>query len=208
MSTARRIEPLDPSQWPPETRALLEGISGSVAEIEGDQASYESEGDASGTLNILRTIAHHPALLGPFLGFAGALSLGGVVSRRDHELLALRAIWHCQSAFEWGHHVVFAKAAGLSAEEIARVPAGPEHPAWPEADRLLLRAADELHAGHDLSPDTWSALRRACSDAQLVEIPFIVGQYTMLSMVANATGVPVEGGLEPLPEAGPAQGSP
>jgi len=27
-----------------------------------------------------------------------------------------------------------------------------------------------------------------------------VGQYTMLSMVANATGVPVEEGLEPLPE--------
>ena len=29
---------------------------------------------------------------------------------------------------------------------------------------------------------------------------FVVGQYTMLSMVANATGVEIEEGYDPLPE--------
>ena len=43
-------------------------------------------------------------------------------------------------------------------------------------------------------------LRARYDDAQLVEIPFVVGQYTMLSMVANGTGVAVEPGLPELPE--------
>jgi alkylhydroperoxidase family enzyme len=64
---------------------------------------------------------------------------------------------------------------------------------------LLLRAADELCARQDLSDEVWADLRKAYAEAQLVEIPFVVGQYTMLSMVANATGVPVEEGLDPLP---------
>ena len=64
----------------------------------------------------------------------------------------------------------------------------------------MLRAADELHAGQTFSDATWAALRERHDEAQLVEIPFVVGQYTMLSMVANGTGVPVEEHLPPLPE--------
>ena len=199
MQPPERLTPLKRSEWSPETRKLLDGLSGSMAEMEGEHASGDPDADPSGTVNIVRTIAHHSGLLGPFLGFAGALALEGVLSRRISELLALRAIWNCQSAFEWGHHVVFARAAGLLDEEIERVPFGPDHPDWSEDDRLLLRAADELHARQDLTQETWFALRRTYSDAQLVELPFVVGQYTMLSMVANATGVPVEAGLEPLP---------
>ena len=46
------------SEWSDETRALLDGLSGSMREIEGDQASDDPDGDASGTVNIVRTIAH------------------------------------------------------------------------------------------------------------------------------------------------------
>ncbi len=200
MHRPERLTPLKRSQWSPEIREVLDGLSGSMEQMEGEHASDDPDEDASGTVNIVRTIAHHSGLLVPFLGFAGALALKGVLSRRISELLALRAIWNCQSAFEWGHHVVFARAAGLSDDEIQRIPYGPDHAEWSEADRLLLRAADELHARQDLTQETWSALRNTYSDAQLVELPFVVGQYTMLSMVAGATGVPVEAGLEDLPE--------
>lgn len=201
MESRNRLTPLKRSEWTQETRELLDGLSGAMTEMEGEHASDDPDEDASGTVNIVRTIARHEGLLGPFLGFAEALALKGVLSRRVSELLALRAIWHCQSAFEWGHHVVFARAAGLSDEEIQRVPFGPDHADWSEDDRILLRAADELCARQDLSDEIWSSLRASYSDAQLVEIPFVIGQYTMLSMVANATGVPVESNLEPLPTA-------
>lgn len=191
-----RIRPTRPAEWSDTVRALLGGTAQNVAELEGD-----AEEGSSGTLNILCTIAHHEDLLGPFLGFAAALAMKGTLSRRISELLALRAAWNCRSAFEWGHHVIYARAAGLSDAEIAAIAAGPGDPRWSAEDRALLNAADELHARQDIGDDTWAALRPHLSDAQLVELPFVVGNYTMLSMVANATGVPLEEELPPLPDA-------
>ena len=151
------------------------------------------------TPNLLRAVAHHPQLLEPFLAFAAALAGRGSLPRRASELLALRAAWNCRSAFEWGHHAVYARAAGLSDAEIDAVAAGPTAPTWAEDERVLLAAADELHAGQTLSDATWARLAARWSAAQLVEIPFVVGHYTMLSMVAGAAQVPLEDGLPALP---------
>ena len=38
----------------------------------------------------MAVLARQPDLLSPFLGWAAALALNGVLSHRDHELLALR----------------------------------------------------------------------------------------------------------------------
>jgi 4-carboxymuconolactone decarboxylase len=158
------------------------------------------------TPNILRAIAHHADLLGPFLRFSAALAMRGALPRRASELLALRAAWNCRSEFEWGHHVIYARAAGLSEAEIDDVAVGPAAPPWSDEDRALLSAADELHAHKAIADATWSALASRWSAAQLVEIPFVVGQYTMLSMVAGALGVPLEEGLPRLPRAAAAGG--
>ena len=134
-----------------------------------------------------------------FLGFAATLATAGTLPRRDSELLALRAAWNCRSAFEWGHHVHYARAAGLSEDEIARVGGGAPDDGWAERDRILLQTADELHARQDVSDETWKQLAAHFDESQLVEIPFVVGNYTMLSMVANATGVPLEPDLPEPP---------
>ncbi|MCP4908150.1 MAG: carboxymuconolactone decarboxylase family protein [bacterium] len=189
---AHRVRPLSADEWSPEVRRLLGGTHARLAVLEGAESSPK-------TLNILRTIAHHPNLLGPFLGFATALAQEGALTRRDSELLALRASWNCQSEFEWGHHVVFARTAGLTDEEIARIPDGPEASGWSPDDRVLLLAADQLHARQQIGDDLWNRLALRFSDTQLVEIPFVVGQYTMLSMVANSTGVELEAGHDRLP---------
>ena len=152
------------------------------------------------TPNLVRAIAHHADLLDPFLGFASALATRGALPRRASELLALRAAWNCRSEFEWGHHARYARAAGLSETEIDAIPVGPAAPGWSEADRALLCAADELHAQKAITEATWSALASRWNPAQLVEIAFVVGQYTMLSMVAGALRVPLEEGLPRLPE--------
>jgi 4-carboxymuconolactone decarboxylase len=180
-----RLRPQQPRDWNDQTATLLGG-----------------GGTDAKPLNILNTIAHHPSLLEPFLGFAATLAIIGTLPRRESELLALRAAFNCRSDFEWGHHVIYARDAGLSDDEIARVAHGPAAKQWSDADRELLTAADELHAHQDLSPTTWTELRARWSDAQLVEIPFVVGNYTMLSMVANATGVPLEDDVDTLPPPG------
>jgi len=53
----------------------------------------------------MAVLARQPDLLAPFLGWAAALALNGVLSHRDHELLALRAASNCGSRFEWVEHV-------------------------------------------------------------------------------------------------------
>ena len=193
MSESRpRIVPLEPRQWSEEVQRTLGGSVQKVGELEGRDAVPRPP-------NILLTIAHQPALLEPFLGFATALAMRGLLPRRESELLALRAAWNCQSAFEWGHHVLYARAVGISDREIAAIALEPDAASWSAGDRALLRAADELHEAKNIGDATWQELSERWQSGQLVEIAFVVGNYTMLSMVANATQVPLEPDLPPLP---------
>ena len=85
------------------------------------------------------------------------------------------------------------------ATEIANIAVGPDVESWSPHDRLLILAADQLHERHTIDPETWRALADELSPAQLIELTFVVGNYTMLSMVANATEVPLEPGLPAMP---------
>ncbi len=138
----------------------------------------------------MEALARQPDLLSPFLGWAAALALNGVLSHREHELLALRAASNCGSEFEWVEHVEYAREAGMADDEIPRVAGAIADGPWTEAERALLQAADELHTDRDISDATWNALAAHYEPPALVEILFVVGQYTMLSMVANAAGIP------------------
>jgi 4-carboxymuconolactone decarboxylase len=138
----------------------------------------------------MAVLARQPDLLTPFLGWAAALALNGVLSHRDHELLALRAASNCGSEFEWVEHVEYAREAGLADDEIALVAKAIDHGHWTAAERALLSAADELHTDRDVSDATWIVLAEYYDAPALVEILFVVGRYTMLSMVANAAGIP------------------
>ncbi len=138
----------------------------------------------------MAVLARQPDLLGPFLGWAAALALNGVLPHRDHELLALRVASNCGSEFEWVEHVEYARAAGLTEAEIATVAEPIGEGAWNDTERALLSAADELHNGSDVADTTWAELAAHYNAPALVEILFVVGQYTMLSMVANAAGIP------------------
>jgi alkylhydroperoxidase family enzyme len=184
-----RLPPAGPETWSESVREILDGVT---------SATDDSRGE--GPPNILYTIAHHPALLPPFLGFTATLAMRGVLPRRDSELLALRTSLNCESAFEWGHHAEYGLAEGLSREELAAIARGPDDAAWSPRDRLLLRVCDELHATQQLEDTTFEALRAELDPAQIVELSFVVGTYTMLSMVANATGVPLEDRLPVMPE--------
>jgi len=148
---------------------------------------------------ILGTVAKHPHLLEPMLKFSSALA-SGALPRRASEILALRAAWNCRSDFEWGHHTRYALDAGLSQTEIDRLAGGAAEIDWGVRDSTLICAADELHAEQDISDATWQRLSEFWDESQLIEIPFVVGQYTMLSMVAKATGVPVDASLSPFPD--------
>lgn len=174
--------------------------SEAVAQILAATQPAAENPDGTGPPNILYTLGHHPTILPAFLGLSAALALRGVLPRRESEILALRASFNGRSPFEWGHHVEYAEAEGLGEEEIARLAQPLDRSQWSERDGLLIQAADELHAERDLSDATFAALSPHLTHAELVEAMYIVGHYTALSMVANATRVPLEDRLPAWPD--------
>jgi alkylhydroperoxidase family enzyme len=177
-----RIPPASANQLRPDVAELLPLIA-------------PPEREPARTMGVL---ARQPDLLAPFLGWAAALALQGRLPKRDHELLALRAAWNCRSDFEWGEHAEYAREAGLTDEEIVAV----AHDAggFTGREAALLRAADELHEDSTIGDATWAELAAHYDAGQLAELLFVVGQYTMLSMVANAAAVGLPAGLDPLPD--------
>ncbi len=194
-----RIIPIEPSEWDPKLLNKLSSI-GRVRLSAEDDPKSDSEGiERKRPPSMLKTVAHHPDLVIPLLDFATVISHNGSISPRESELLALRVAWNCQSEFEWGHHVDYALDAGLSREEIARIPLGASVPGWSAIERTLLKAADELHERQHVSNEVWSKLAAEYEEKQLIEILFVVGEYTMLSMVVNSSGVELESGYDRLP---------
>jgi 4-carboxymuconolactone decarboxylase len=181
--TSSHIPGVPRGDWSDEVRALLLGTVDRVHAMEGEHGAEDRE-----PLAILPVIAQQPRLLGPFLGWAAAIALEGALARRDHELLALRTASNCDSPFEWVHHVRYALAAGLTEEEVERVPTA-GYDGWGDRDATLLRVADELHGEMRIGDETWAALVAAFDAAALVEVALVVGQYTMLSMLANVAGL-------------------
>ncbi len=114
---------------------------------------------------------------------------GGLLPRADSELLILRVAHNCGSTYEWSQHERIAQTAGLTAEAVERVRTGPDAAEWSERQRLLLRAADELHAARMVSAPTWEGLRPRFSDAELIELCMLVGHYEMLAMKLNSLHV-------------------
>jgi alkylhydroperoxidase family enzyme len=188
VSRPNRVPGQPPEQWSEATRAEF-----------GDVAPTAS---GRRPLHLPAVVANHPTFLAPYLTWAKAVALDGVLPRRDAALVALRTAWRCSSEFEWGVHAESAVARhGVTAEEVARVADGAAAPGWSAHDATLLRTVDELHDGHTIGDSTWAALGEWYDDAARLEVAFVVGHYTMLSMVANTAGVPPERAWAPLPQA-------
>ncbi len=142
--------------------------------------------------NVFTTLARNRRLFRRWLWFAGALMPGGRLPRAETELVILRVAHNCGSGYEWGHHVRLGKRAGLDDAAIERVRSGPEALEWTGRQRLLLSAADELHADRVLGDPTWEGLSAMLTDVELIELCMLVGHYEMLAMTLNSLNVQPE----------------
>ncbi|MGH9843136.1 MAG: carboxymuconolactone decarboxylase family protein [Blastocatellia bacterium] len=176
---APRIPPLPESEWNDETREMLE--------------SYRRKGRV---YNIFTTLARHPKLLKNWLAFGSHVLSQSTLPAREREIVILRVGWLCRAEYEWGHHVAIGKKAGLGSDDIARIAEGADATGWDEFEAALLRAVDELHTNSFISDSTWQALAGRYNTEQLLDFLFTVGQYKLVSMVLNSTGIQLEEGFE------------
>jgi alkylhydroperoxidase family enzyme len=185
--TAPFVAPKPIAEWDPE----IAGMAGNPT-VPG-----------AGTLNIFATLANHPKLMKRWLVFGNHVLAKSTLSARDRELLILRTGWNCASPYEWGQHVVIAKACGVTDAEIAAVATFMAHapdPAgagpWSEVEDALLRAADELHADACIAAATWATLAAHYDEQQMLDIVFTVGQYHLVAMALNSCRVRRDDGVD------------
>lgn len=181
--SAPLLGPKPIADWDGETREI----------ILGNADALPGEGRV---LNVYATLAHHPKLMKRWLVFGAHVLAKSTLPERDRELVILRTGWNCRSPYEWGQHVVIARAAGITDEEIERVAQGPSVPGWDQFDALLLRAADELHHDSCLSEETYRALAKVYDDQQMLDLVFTVGQYHIVSMALNSFRVQRDDGVK------------
>jgi alkylhydroperoxidase family enzyme len=168
-----RLTPLEPAQRTEEQRELLVGPW-------GDDVP-----------NLFSTVARHPALYRSWMPFCMQLLTQSVFSPRERELLIIRTASLCGSDYELEHHRRRRAEVGLSDRDLAGLTGAGSHN-WSARDGLLVAAADELHANHEISEATWRGLSALLTTEQLVELPMLVGHYILLAGTLRSLGVPLE----------------
>ncbi len=173
--TAPRIPPLTPEAMTPEQRQLV--------------APQTRDGRIP---NLYATLVVHTRFYEPRFRFGSYLQRDSHLPPRTRELLILRTAWNARSEYEWAHHAGFAREAGFTAAEIARVAQGPAAAGWSEEQGALLRAADELRRETFIADSTWNTLSKYYDTPCLLEIIYTVGGYAMTAMAINSLGIQLE----------------
>ncbi len=176
------FQPLSDADWPE-----------SLSHLQGGFATR---------LNVYRAMAHHPALLAAWAAFRDHVVVQNVLGDTRSEIVILRAGHNLNAEYEWAHHVVRGRKAGLSDARIASMRGVPADMA-PD-DAVLARAVDELFASHALSPATQRALVALVGPQGVLDVMATVAHYTMLGFIVKSFATPVDQDIRAALAADPA----
>lgn len=133
--------------------------------------------------NLFLTLGRQPKLFRGWLRFAARLMPGGSLLRRETEMVILRVAHVRGCAYELAQHEYLARRAGITADVLAHIVAGPSSDSWNERERTMLTAVDALLEHRNLSDPEWAAFRAQLSEAEAVEFCLLVSHYDMLATV-------------------------
>jgi alkylhydroperoxidase family enzyme len=172
-----RIAPLPETQWTAEQREIVSTFERGLADPG------------------LRTLVRVPALARAIAPYTQYLVEESTLPPRVRHLLILRTAWLTGSDALWSRYV-----SGLPAVERRRVAEGPAVSGWSEADRALLKTADELFRLSSVSDATWKSISAAHDLHGVIDIVETVNHFTTLSLLFNSIGVqPGTGAVERMP---------
>ena len=168
-----RVAPIAAADRSPQQGRLLESVGG------------------DGAANVFTTLVAHSQLFELWLPLCLYLRRCPDFSARHREMVILRTAWLCGAHDEWAHHVGFALESELTEDEICAL-AGALSADWTPQECALLDAVDELHSKRTVTDETWNRLAAFLDTAQLIALPMLVGQYTMLAGTLNALRVAID----------------
>jgi 4-carboxymuconolactone decarboxylase len=188
-----RIDPLPPKEWPDEFR----GAMAALRPPNQTHANPRTENRPK-ALNVLGTMAHHPALAQAYFTFNGHVLLATTLTERQRELLIMRVSAVRKSGYEWAQHLFMARDAGLSDEEVGRIGYGPDAPFWSQLDAAMLRAVDELIEDAYISAPTWETLAADLDTRQILDLICTVSAYDNLARIFKSLELNIDDDIEEL----------
>lgn len=135
----------------------------------------------TGPPNLFLTLGRHRRLFRGWLRFAGRLMPGGLLPRRETELVILRVAHLRGCDYEWDHHVRLGRRAGVTPTDLDHIRVGAIADGWSTRERAVLTAVDELDRDDDLTDATWDGLRAHLGPREAIELLLLVGHYRMLA---------------------------
>ncbi|MCW1428653.1 carboxymuconolactone decarboxylase family protein [Novosphingobium sp. JCM 18896] len=174
-----RVTPLPNEQCDAEAFALVNKVrAGAGAPPTTEMPDY------------MRIMIKNRPLFEPNMILGDAL-YNGTIPPRERELAILRCGLLCRAPYEWGEHVRIGQRCGLTPEEVNRVLDGSSAEGWNDFDRAVIRGVEELIGDSALSEETWAVLSSQWDERQLIEFPFMIGQYVAIAYVQNTLRVPL-----------------
>lgn len=158
-----------------------------IADAEWPVEIAEMKAGFAGSLNVYRTMAHHPALLKAWAPLRQHIVKASALGPVRSELVILRAAHRMGSAYEWAHHVIRARALGISdarIREMGRTPVG--------EDGLIARAVDALFDNARLSTEIEQALSSSLGTQAVLDLIATVGFYSVLGYILITFDTPID----------------
>jgi alkylhydroperoxidase family enzyme len=184
------VPALPPRQWGDAARAAIAILSEPASRLGLDPS------DDRHVHNLVCTQLQHPELMQTYFPFLQFLLRDGVLEPRSRELAILRVAWLRQAEYEWTQHVLISRTAGVTDAEISRLAGAIDSSEWSPADALVIQAVDELIGSARISDATWNGLEPHLGAKGLIELIHVIGNYDLIAMFMNSTGLELEADVE------------
>ncbi len=143
-------------------------------------------------MHLFEVLGQNKMLFWSFLVYANQLLNKGKLSKQDKELVILRVGRLRNSEYELQQHRRLARSRGLDAALQERIFAGPDAEGLTDRQRALVRGVDEFIVDRDVTDDTFAALQKHLTRAQIIEFCALAGHYDAIAGILAALRVPMD----------------
>jgi 4-carboxymuconolactone decarboxylase len=143
-------------------------------------------------LNLFRMMAGGENLLRAFVQLGNHLLFKSKLSPVLREIAILRVGVLSGARYEVFHHERIARDLGMTEVQLAAIRQGPDHPAFDDLQRLVMRYTDDVVRNIRASDETFDAVRARLSLQELQELTVAIGYYMTASRFLENFGVDIE----------------
>lgn len=190
---------------PGEERGVAGGRGDPVVALLGGQeasdvATAHGVPQVLARLNVFRALLRRPPVAAGLSSLLLALLAGDGLDPRLRELAIMRVAWTHRSVYEWTQHWHIATGMGVPVEDLLAVRDDPVRQG--PTEQAVLSAVDDVGRDGRVGPSTMAELQRHLSEEEVIEVVAVIGAWSMVAVLLDSLGVPLEEGVDPWPPDG------